>query len=457
MSKSRKRPDLRRLQPSRRDFLKLSGAALGCALLGSAYGCGGGGGDDGGGDPLPNGYRFYRIYSPGDLGLFPEVTGLSPQVLLNERGQVFFSGQTAAGDFGFYALTRDLSGTPAIGDARRILLEGTAGPNGRIIDTLTSVDVDDDGTVAGVLAYEMEANTDQSPGSVVTDRGSGLEVLVDYNDELPGNQGAYGGDFGDIDIEGGDVMVVARYGGDGLDAEGLFFLPGAQAAQAKIVVNTGDEIPEANGTLDGLGLVDLDENGAYVLQAFGDDPLRPLSARQSRQSGGVLFQGNVNAPRQQNRLLSACPSLELSRSARARTTVPIVGDNLYGPRIGGAEVTSYVTQIGDDLILFRNDSIIAQSGAQSPGGAVIRTLIPGVVNGGGLTFFQLITEQGIELCANDGVRSALLLQRGDRIDGRQLDTLALGFHNNQADDLGRIVCYCQFADGQEALLLGIPV
>jgi hypothetical protein len=95
--------------------------------------------------------------------LFPEVAGLSPQVLLNERGQVFFSGQTEAGDFGFYALTLDLSGTPKIGDARRILLEGTAGPDGRIIDTLTAVDVDDDGTVAGVLAFEMQENTDQGP------------------------------------------------------------------------------------------------------------------------------------------------------------------------------------------------------------------------------------------------------------------------------------------------------
>jgi len=453
---------MKRLQPSRRDFLKLSGAALGCALLGSAYGCGDGGDGEGGGgnggsDPLPNGYLFYRIYSPGDLGLFPEVAGLSPQVLLNERGQVFFSGQTEAGDFGFYALTLDLSGTPKIGDARRILLEGTVGPDGRMIDTLTAVDVDDAGTVAGVLAFDVQENTNDSPGAVVTDRGAGLEILVDYNDDLPGNQGAYGGDFGDIDIEDGDVMVVARYGGDGFDAEGLFLIPDAEADRARVVVNTGDEIPEANGTLEGLGLVDLDENGSYVLQAFGDDPLRPPALRQARQSGGVLIQGNVNQPRAQNRLLSACPSLELSRSALARSAVPIVGDNLYGPRIGGAEVTSYVTQVEDDLKLYRKDSIIAQSGALSPGGAMIRTLIPGVVNGGGITFFQLITERGIELCAHDGTRSALLLQRGDLVEGRRLDTLALGFHNNQADDQGRIVCYCQFADGQEAVLLGIPV
>jgi hypothetical protein len=135
----------------------------------------------------------------------------------------------------------------------------------------------------------------------------------------------------------------------------------------------------------------------------------------------------------------------------------MVGDNLYGPRIGGAEVTSWVTQVGDDLKLYRKDSILTQSGDLSPGGAVVRTLIPGVVNGGGLTFFQLITEKGMELCAADSTRSALLLQRGDLVQGRQVDTLALGFHNNQADDQGRIVCYCQFADGQEALLLGIPV
>lgn len=453
---------MKRLQPSRRDFLKLTGTALGCALLGSAYGCGGGGdGGEGnpptGGVPLPNGYVFYRIYSPGDLGLFPEISGLSPQVLLDERGQIFFSGQTAAGDFGFYSLALDLSGTPAIGAARRILLEGTAGPDGRIIDTLTAVDVDDDGTVAGVLAFEME-NTDQGPGAVVTDRGSGMEILIDYNDDLPGNHGAYGGDFGDIDIEGGDVMVVARYGGDGRDAEGLFFLPGAEAKRAKVLLKTGEEIPEANGTIEGLGLVDLDEDGSFVMQAFGDDPLRPRQAPQSsRATGGVLFQGKVSLPRAEDRLLCACPSLELSRSALARAVAPTMGDSLYGPRIGGDEVTSYVAQLDDDFRLYRNRAVIAQSGDLSPGGAVIRTLIPGVVNGGGLTFFQLITDQGIELCANDGIRSALLLQRGDLVDGRPLDTLALGFHTSQADTLGRFVCYGQFADGQEALLLGIPV
>lgn len=454
----------KRLQPSRRDFLKLTGSALGCALLGSAYGCGGGGGGgDGkpptGGVPLPNGYVFYRIYSPGDLGLFPEIAGLSPQVLLDERGQVFFSGQTEAGDFGFYALALDLSGTPTIGNGRRILLEGTAGPDGRIIDTLTAVDVDDDGTVAGVLAFDMPEQTDQGPSAVVTDRGAGLEILVDYNDDVPGNHGAYGGDFGDIDIEDGDVMVVARYGGDGRDAEGLFLLPDAEASRAKILLKTGEEIPEANGTLEGLGLVDLDEDGSFVAQAFGDDPLRPRRAVQGSRAptGGVLFQGNVFKPREENRLLCACPSLELSRSALARAVVPTMGDSLYGPRIGGDEVTSYVAQLEDDFKLYRNDAIIAQSGDLSPGGAVIRTLIPGVVNGGGLTFFQLITEQGIELCANDGTRSALLLQRGDLVDGRALDTLALGFHTSQADTLGRFVCYAQFADGQEALLLGIPV
>lgn len=448
---------MRRLQPSRRDFLKLSGAALGCALLGSTYGCSGSdfnGGGGGGNDPLPNGYVFYRIYSPGDLGLFPEVAGLSPQVLLDERGQVFFSGQTAAGDFGFYALTLDLTTVPRVGDGRRILLEGTAGPEGRIIDQLTSVDVDDDGTVAGVLLYEMEEQKDQSPGAIVTERGKGLDVLVTYNDDLPGNQGSYGGDFGDIDIQDGDVMVVARYGGDGFEAEGLFLIEDSIPAQARVLINTGDEVPEADGTLAGLGLVDLDDNGAYVVQAFGDDPLRP---RQGKQTGGILFQGNVHQPRQQARLLSACPSLELSRSARSRLKAPVVGDNLYGPRIGGNLVTSYLTESEDVLRLYRNDTVIAETGGLSPGGSVIRTMVPGVVNGGGLTFFQLVTEGGLELCAHDGVRPVLLLQRGDTVQGKVVDTLAMGFHTSQADDQGRIVCYAQFKDGQEALLLGVPV
>ncbi len=449
---------MRRLQPSRRDFLKLTGSALGCVLLGSSSGCGGSGsgGGSGGVDPLPNGYVFFRLYSPGDLGLFPEVAHLSPQVLIDERGGVYFSGQTAAGDFGFYALALDLSaGRPAIGDARRILLEGTAGPDGRIIDTLTSVDVDDDGAVAGVLAYDLEqAPAGQSPGSVVTERGQGLEIVIDYDDDLPGNQGSYGGDFGDIDIEDGDIMVVSRYGGDGFSAEGLFFLPGAVPAQAQILLNTGQEIPEADGVLEGIGLVDLDEDGSYVVQAFGSDPLSP---RQDGASGSFLFQSKVSRPREQARLMSVCPSLRMSRSARGRVDVPAVGDNLYGPRIGGQGITCFLTQLGEDQTLYRGSTPIAHTGGLSPGGSPIRTIIPGVVNGGGLTFFQLFTEQGLELCALDEAGPVLLLQRGDSLDGKVLESVALGFHNSQADNHGRIVCYGEFADGQEALLLGLPI
>jgi hypothetical protein len=191
-----------------------------------------------------------------------------------------------------------------------------------------------------------------------------------------------------------------------------------------------------------------------VVQAFGSDPLAP---RREGRLGSLVFRSQVGQPHHQARLLSADPSVPLARSAQQRFGGPGQGESIYGPRIGRRAVTSHITQVDSDLILFRDELPIARTGGNSPGGAVIHTVMPAVINGGGLTFFQLVTDRGLELCVHDGLRPALLLQRGDLVDGRPLDTVALGFHTTQADNLGRLVCYGQFADGQEAVLLGIPV
>lgn len=450
-----------RFPSSRRDFLRLMGASVGCALLGTTSGCGSSGSSNvisgAPAGPLPSGYVFHRLFTPGQ-GPFPDIVSLNQQILLDESGHVVFTAVHADDTTGLYYLTFviDRHGRPEVSHIRRLVREGDL-LDGRVIDHVVSLDINDAGQVALVLAFDVDpAQGAQGPQAVVMDRGDGLEIVLDYNDPVPDHDGLYGGSFGDIDLEGDDILVVARFGSDGFCAQGIHYLPSALKSQAKVVLSSLEQIPEADGVIDGFGLIDLDADGNYVAQGYGEDPLSAASAlpRQSGRTGTFSVKGNVSARASECRLLSACPSLVLSRSAAGRFDG---GDNIYGPRLSGLDETCLLTSSPSGLVLFRNQQIVAQAGGPSPGGHTVRSILPGVFNGTGLLFYELITDAGLELCVQDGQTSALLLSRGDKLDGLGVDTLALGFHSSQADDQGKIVLYAQMDDQAETILLGLPV
>ncbi len=439
----------------------MMGASVGCALLGTASGCGSSGaanvisGAPAG--PLPSGYTFHRIFTPGD-GAFPEIVALNQQVLLDETGHVVFTAIHADDTMGLYYLTFEIdsSGRPAVSDIRRLVREGDL-VAGRVVDHVVSLDINDAGQVALVLAFDVDPSAaPQGPQAVLVDNGNGLELVLDYNDPVPGHDGLFGGNFGDIDMEGEDILVVARFGSDGFCGQGIHYLPGGQKSRAEVVLSSFEQIPEADGVIDGFGLIDLDADGHYVAQGYGEDPLSSSSAlpRQTGRTGTFSVKGNVRKKSSECRLLSACPSLVLSRSALGRFDG---GDNIYGPRLSGLDETCHLTSTPSGLVLFRNQQIVAQAGGSSPGGNTVRSILPGVFNGTGLLFYELITDAGLELCVQDGLTSALLLSRGDKLEGLGVDTLALGFHSSQADDQGKIVLYAQMEDQAETILLGLPV
>jgi hypothetical protein len=436
------------------------GASVGCALLGTSSGCGSSGGinvvSGAPAGPLPSGYVFHRIFTPGQ-GPFPEIVSLNQQVLLDETGHVVFTAVHADETMGLYYLTFEIdsSGRPQVSEIRRLVREGDI-VAGRVVDHVVSLDINDSGQVALVLAFDVDPAAPQGPQAVVVDRGNGLEIVLDYNDPVPGHDGLFGGSFGDIDMEGDDILVVARFGSDGICGQGIHYLPGGEKSRSEVVLSSFEQIPEADGVIDGFGLIDLDADGQYVAQGFGEDPLSQASVlpRQTGRTGTFSVKGNVRGRFSECRLLSACPSLVLSRSAMGRFDG---GDNIYGPRLSGRDETCLLTSTSSGLVLFRDQQIVAQAGSPSPGGNIVRSILPGVFNGTGLLFYELITDVGLELCVQDGLNSALLLSRGDKLEGLGVDTLALGFHSSQADEAGKIVLYAQMDDQAETILLGLPV
>jgi hypothetical protein len=447
--------------------LKLLGASAGCSLLSS---CGGGGGgsvasDGGGGSivepppaspvPTPNGYAFFKVFSPGDAGL-SQIAALTPQIMLDDADHIVFYAQHGDGGYGLYQLGMRYAETrPRLFDARQILRSGQA-IDGRVVSGLASADVNRGGHLATVLNFDIaQGPAGQGPSAVFIDRGTRLDKIVDYDDPIPGNHGSWGGDFGDVDLhDSDDVLLVARYGEGGDSAQGVFLLPGADEGNARVVVSSGQEIPQADGSIDNLGLIDLDDDGEYVVQAFGGTLMH---AKESG-PGSFVIHGNVGRPSSAAKLLSVDPTIPLTRAAKSAGAAPAVGTSLYGPRVGGPNVTAIITETPDGVMrLLRNNVVIAQTGQPSPGGSVIETMASAVVHRTGLTFYELATDVGLELCAHNGQQPLLLITRGAEVEGDVLDTIAFGFHTTMTDSRARIVCYAQAASGQEFILMGVPI
>jgi hypothetical protein len=454
-----------RIGPSRRDFLKLVGASLGGVMLTSCAGGGGGTVSGGGGSgnsataaptPLPNGYQFYRLFTVGDRAL-PDVATVAPLVMMDGAGHVLFYSQDARGATSLKSLSVDYGGgRPSVIGARTLATVGQKIGDGRVISSLGSVDVDAQGRVALVLNFDTTVGPPgQGPCAVAMERGEGLETFLDYGDEVGGNNGLFGGDFGDLDIHDGSLLLVARYGGGGETAQGVVYVPASTLSGSQVVLSSSDQMPNADGAINGLGLIDLDDDGEFVAQAFGTTPF-PLKAQEEAPPfETAVIRGNVSHPTEA-RLLAASKGLKTSRALAA--SPPPVGSSLYGPRIAANGITSNIIEDGSGVLtLYRNGEAIAATGQASPGGSFIRGLVPAVINPSGLTFYELATDAGLELCLHNGSRSALLLSRGAALDDQVVDTIMYGFHTAQADPAGRIVGYVQTANGQESVLLGIPV
>lgn len=446
---------------NRRDFMKLMGGALGGVALAS---CGNSGSsDETPVAPIPNGYTFYKLVSSGDPIPGGNTLGAIPgTVTINDRNEVYFYGLDQTNTNGFYEVQVDFdSSRPKVVQKRKVVREGDELKDKKVVSQINMADTNDHGSFAATI------QTGDNLSSLYLEREKqGLEPIAGLRTPLPGGGGKFGGNFGDLDIhDNNDILIVSHFAPSDTAQghQGLFHLPGGEVnQQGRIVASTRDSIPGTDGFLTGIGLIDMHDNGNYVMQAYGSNSSQLMQT--TRKSAGImdavassmLISGN--ARNQFSKVLkSASPSLKMVRKSVGMEDIA-VGEIKYGPRIGAGNNAAYVNHINDNhQVMNYNGKQVVSVGSVTPLGATIVSLSAPVVGSNGLLYYQASTDKGLELMVYNGPELRTILSKDDIVDGSVLRSFFFGFMPDQVDSSGRIVITGDFQDGSTSIVIGIPI
>lgn len=446
----------------RRDFMKVLGGALGAVTLTTSCGSSGGGTVQSTVTPIPNGYRFFKIISSGAaLPGGNTLSGIPGTVMLNDAHEVHFYGLDQTTANGFYELRMDFGGSrPTVTQLpRKVVREGDVLKDKKEVSRINMGDVNNQGSFAAVLQ-----TNDNLPGLYLERQKQGFEPVAGYQTALPGGGGTFGGIFGDVDIHSNDdILLVSHFapGGSAQGRQGLFYLSGGEVNQrGSMVASTGDPIPESDGFLTGIGLVDMHDQGNYVMQAYGGDLLQvvnPSSGVINATAPSLLLSGKVGSASSKILHGSSSP-LKVGKKLAALAGSFPVGEIKNGPRIGASNNPAFViNQTDTSQQLYYSGKQVISSGDTSPLGAPIVSLSAPVVGSNGLLYYQAVTNNGIELMVYNGVELKTVLSNGDNVDGSALASFFFGFMTDQVDSSGRIVLTGDFADGSTSLIIGLPI
>lgn len=445
---------------NRRDFIKLMGGALGGVALAS---CGSRSSDEAQIAPIPNGYAFYKVVSSGISLPGGHTLGAIPgTVMLNDRNEIYFYGMDETETNGYYELTIDYGGSrPKVETMRKVVREGDALNNSKTVSQITVGDTNSRGSFAAVLHTD-----DNLPGLYLEREKSGFEPVVSFRTPLPGGGGTFGGSFGDVDLHhNDDILLVSHFApSDSAQGhQGVIHLPGGEVNQSgAIVASTRDFIPDSEGLITGVGLVDMHDNGNYVVQAYGSVPgqtqksAQKLGGTMDAVAASLLISGNVK--KSSSKVLKTySPTLKILQKSSSLAGAS-VGEIMYGPRIGASNNAAYVSHVNEthQVLNYSGKQVVAV-GSVTPLGATIGSLSAPVVGGDGLLYYQAATNQGFELMVYNGPEIRTILSNDDVVDGSVLKSFFSGFMPDQVDSSGRIVLTGDFADGSTSIIIGIPI
>ena len=85
------------------------------------------------------------------------------------------------------------------------------------------------------------------------------------------------------------------------------------------------------------------------------------------------------------------------------------------------------------------------------------SIIPHVFGPNGLLYFEVFTQQGMEIVVWDGSDAYTLLARGDVVDGKTVETIIFGALPDCVNANGDFAAIVEFDDGETDVYLGIPV
>ncbi|TVR91150.1 MAG: hypothetical protein EA416_09955 [Trueperaceae bacterium] len=455
----------------RRTFLKLTVAGAGGVLLSTSLtGCGFGGPpfDDGHGD-LPNGYRFYRLRAHGDV-----VGGNGREMTIDQffgtahmsggphaEDVLTFSARDAGNRAAIVQMGLDLDGAqPQVQWQRTLVRSGDVLADGREVSRLGAMDVNEAGSVAGVL-IAAPAGFEQHYGSglYLAHEGDDFEPLLIAGDTFDDGARVAIGIIGDVDLHGDDLLVAAAHAPERVGTlppgHSLLHLPSASLSAAQPVMTSGDVLAGTDHAVTDFGLLDVHDAGHFTVQTRTTSLLEhtpeQITTGAPLEDSSSIVSGNLAAPGDHD--LVAAPS-SLAAAAYA-------GQTHYGPRMLPDGRTLAIVHDGEREHLVLGAQRLLSSGDASPAGGSVLGFGPGSISPDGIVFYQLYSNVAARhaLVATNGAEHRVVLERGDEVMnwGSPVEEILFGTTTHHVNGKHRLALLCSFADATHALVVGVPV
>lgn len=444
---------------NRREFLKLLGLAVGASLSGcgasqqSFVATGGGAG------PAPLSYRFVPLVSSGKA--LPRSAGILGQagadgppllggVLINDQRHVAFHAADPSNLRGIYRV--DVEDSDAVSEIKTLIREGDTLPDGTVVDEFSSGELNN----AGDFALQVE-NADAVASLRCCPNGQEDFTKLAQSYEELSEQAKLCSELGEAMglADDGTIMFVAEYYDDDGEAEGegLFVMPGGRPELTQLVLANNQLLPGTTAAIQTFGTVEINSSGDYVIQGAASPTENGLTNAEDGSSLTYLVKGRLGEAPQ---LLAAHPLLGGS------------GDVLRGtiamcPRLGPNGEVGSILQLDENRTELRlNRELLLQADAEnggslSPRGARILTMLPPAFGPGGLLFLQVFTTEGTELVVYQSGLIRTVLASGDAVNGKVVADFLFGALPEAVNSHGELAAVVVFADGETAVMLGIPV
>jgi hypothetical protein len=442
---------------NRRDFLRALSGAVGVAIVADATTVG----DiaEAAGrrrSHLPSGYVWQRVLGEGQGGLIPGEAIL-PGVMINDRSELIFqtntpipsaSGSGTDGIRSVYRMRIGRGRKPGARRPQRIVRSGDTLSNGVVVKRIGAGDTNNSGAYVTTIEGEKFFS-----GVYIQRPGFGIRPLISVNDRIPGPQGRYSGHFGDIDIDSkNNIFVVASYTLPGDSQHGLFSLPNGRRRGGRLLLRTGHRIPNSRAVITRLGLVE--RHGPYFVQQVFGRQRGHRARRDLKTEPSGFIAGRVSRGRKGARLLVGAKLLKPAGGV-------VEGEAYVGPRVDRHGTAATVThKRPGHLTLHRHQDgrsdRIAHTGNRTRRGPA-ETISAPTFGPGGLLYYRAISKKTMELYVVHGNDRRMILETGDKVGGKRVQAINLGWHTDQIDSRGRLAFQVEYSDGSTGIVVGTPV
>jgi hypothetical protein len=377
-----------------------------------------------------------------------DVVEILPGVMISDRSELIYHARTSAGDRAVYRMRIGRHRKPGAEDPSLIVQTGQTLPDGAVVQRIAAGDTNASGTYVTVIAARNGLN-----GVYQQRPGGPLEAIIKAADRTPDPRGRYTGHFGDVDLgAGGDILLVARYTLPGQLQQGLIYLPHGRMEKGKILMRTGQRIPQSRALITGLGLVE--RRGPYFIQQVFGRQAKDRARRDFKLEPTGFVSGRISKGRRGARLLVGAKLLRPGRDA-------VHAEALVGPRVDRDGTAATVAhQRSSHLTLHIHNgsgpSRLAHTGGKGSKGQ-IQTISSPVFGPRGLIFYRTLSRRSMELLVADGRERRRILETGDKIGERVVKVFNLGWHTDQVDKHGRLAFQVEYADGSTGIVVGTPV